>query len=186
MKNNDSTVRTIAVALLVAAAAVGAADAQTVTGRIDPEWDAENERYAFGPLYWDIEVAPRSARSDEFSMYLYYNKRSAVMSAGLVCQARGEEPDDHALSFSGEHFLSLTTGLFPGDACVLFVQGFSDREEVLSYRMAVSKSVTRQTTTTDAPAAAQPDRFTGFGFPSPELSAALHKFTRAVAGRRGN
>ena len=106
--------RVSAFGLLVAIALGGAAaEAQTVTGRIAPVWDAENERYTYGPLYWDIEVAPRSARSDEFSLYLYYNKRAAVMSAGLVCQARGEEPEDHALSFSGEHFLSLTTGLFP-------------------------------------------------------------------------
>ena len=178
--------RIIALGLLVAVTWIGTAEAQTVTGRIDPVWDAENEQYTYGPLYWDVEVAPRSARSDEFSLYLYYNKRAAVMSAGLVCRARGEEPEDHALSFSGEHFLSLTSGLFPGESCVLFVQGFSDREEVLSYRMAVSKRVTRPTTDTGAPATAEAPQFTGYGVPSSDLAAALSKFTEAVAARRGN
>ena len=179
--------RVSAIGLLVAIALGGAAaEAQTVTGRIAPVWDADSERYTYGPLYWDIEVAPRSARSDEFSLYLYYNKRSAVMSAGLVCQASGEEPQDHALSYSGEHFLSLTTGLFPGETCVLFVQGFSDREETLSYRMAVSKRVTRPTETTEAAAASAPERFTGYGVPSSAISATLRKFTQAVASRRPN
>lgn len=178
--------RIIVVSFLVAVISIGTAQAQTVTGRIEPVWDAENEQYTYGPLYWDVEVAPRSARSDEFSLSLYYNKRAAVMSAGLVCQARGKAPEDHALSFSGEHFLSLTTGLFPGEACVLFVQGFSDRDEVLSYRMAVSKRVTRPTTVTEAPATAETRRFTGYGVPSSDLVEALGRFTRAVADRGRN
>ena len=178
--------RIIVVSFLVAVISIGTAQAQTVTGRMEPVWDAENEQYTYGPLHWDVEVAPRSARSDEFSLYLYYNKRAAVMSAGLVCQARGEEPEDHALSFSGEHFLSLTTGLFPGESCVLFVQGFSDRDEVLSYRMAVSKRVTRPTTVAEAPATAEPRRFTGYGIPSSDLVEALGRFTRAVADRGRN
>ena len=145
--------RVIFVGLLLALALFGtAAEAQTVTGRIPPERDADSGRYTFGPLYWDIEVAPRSARSDEFSLYLYYNKRSAVMAAKVLCRAPGEDLDDHALSFSGEHFLSLTTGLFPGEECVLVLEGSSDREETLSYRMAVSKRVTRPTTATTEPA----------------------------------
>ena len=137
------------IGLLVAVALAGAAaEAQTVTGRIPPERDSENGGYTFGPLYWDIEVAPSSARSDEFSLYLYYNKQSAVMAAKVMCQEPGEELADHALSFSGEHFLSLTTGLFPGETCVLVLEGASDREETLSYRMAVSKRVTRPATAT--------------------------------------
>lgn len=137
------------VGLLTMVALAGtAAEAQTITGRIPPERDSETGGYTFGPLYWNIEVAPRSARSDEFSLSLYYNKRSAVMAAKVLCQAPGEELEDHALSFSGEHFLALTTGLFPGEACVLVLEGASDREETLSYRMAVSKRVTRPATAT--------------------------------------
>ena len=143
--------RITVVGLVVAVALFGAAaEAQTITGRIPPERDADSGRYTFGPLYWDIEVAPRSARSDEFSLYLYYNKRSAVMAARVSCRAPGEDLEDHALSFSGEHFLSLTTGLFPGEECVLVLEGSSDREETLSYRMAVSERVTRPSTTTTA------------------------------------
>ena len=148
--------RITVVGLVVAAALFGAAaEAQTITGRIPPERDADSDRYTFGPLYWDIEVAPRSARSDEFSLYLYYNKRSAVMAARVLCHGPGEDLEAHALSFSGEHFLSLTTGLFPGEECVLVLEGSSDREETLSYRMAVSKRVTRpaMATTAQEPAA---------------------------------
>lgn len=169
--------RITVVGLVVAAALFGAAaEAQTITGRIPPERDADSGRYTFGPLYWDIEVAPRSARSDEFSLYLYYNKRTAVMAARVLCRAPGEDLEDHALSFSGEHFLSLTTGLFPGEECVLVLEGSSDREETLSYRMAVSKRVTRPTTTIAEPATSANSWSGGYGDQPSAASTTLRKF----------
>lgn len=127
------------------------AEAQTITGRIEPVWDAEREYYTYGldeSLLWRLRVAPSLARSDELSVYLYYNKRAAQMVVDVHCTSDPRDEDDlklHARSFSGEHFLSLTTGLITGDACWLRLYGFSNREEVLSYRMAVSERVTRAT-----------------------------------------
>ena len=126
------------------------AEAQTITGRIDPVWDAERGYYTYGldgSLQWRLQVAPSLARSDELSVYLYYNKRAAQMVMEVHCKSdpRDEDFKLHATSFSGEHFLSLTTGLITGDACWLLLYGYSDREEVLSYRMAVSERVTRAT-----------------------------------------
>ena len=178
--------RIIVVGLLVAVALFEtAAEAQTVTGRIPPERDADSGQYTYGPLYWDIEAAPSSARSDEFSLYLYYNKKSAVMAAKVLCRAPGEELEEHALSFSGEHFLSLTTGLFPGEGCVLVLEGTSDRDETLSYRMAVSKRVTRPTTTIAEPAISANSWSSGYGDQPSAASTTLRKFPQAVAkGRR--
>ena len=49
------------------------------------------------------------------------------MAATVACRDAGEDFAIHARSFSGEHFLSLTTGLVPGQECVLFLVGGSDR-----------------------------------------------------------
>ena len=122
-----------------------AVEAQTVAAWIEPVWDAEKGIYTYGPLYWDLEVAPRSAGSDEFGLYMYYNRARALMAATVACRGEGEDFTLHARSFSGEHFLSLTTGLIPGEKCVLFLVGGSDREERLAYRMAVSERVARTT-----------------------------------------
>ena len=58
---------------------------QTLTGRLDPQYDAESDFYKYGPLYWDVEVAPAGTRSDEFGLNLYYNRVSAIMSVSLRC-----------------------------------------------------------------------------------------------------
>ena len=136
------------IALLVVVALWGtAAEAQTITGRIDPVWDPDLEMYTYGydnSLYWRLQVAPSSARSDELSVNLYYNKRAAAMAMSVFCREDARAKlETHALSFSAEHFLSLTTGLITGEDCYLRLRGLSDRDEVLSYRMAVSERVTR-------------------------------------------
>ena len=134
--------------LLVVVVLWGAtADAQTITGRIDPVWDPDLELYTYGyddSLFWRLQVAPSSARSDELSVYLYYNKRAAAMAMFVFCREDSRtDLETHALSFSAEHFLSLTTGLITGEDCYLLLRGASDRNEVLSYRMAVSERVAR-------------------------------------------
>lgn len=136
------------IALLVVIAFWGAAaEAQTITGRIDPVWDPDLEMYTYGydnSLYWRLQVAPSSARSDELSVNLYYNKRAAAMAMLVLCREDSRAKlETHALSFSAEHFLSLTTGLITGEQCYLRLRGLSDRDEVLSYRMAVSERVAR-------------------------------------------
>ena len=136
------------IALFVVVASWGtAAEAQTITGRIDPVWDPDLEMYTYGydnSLYWRLQVAPSSARSDELSVNLYYNKRAAAMAMSVFCREDARAKlETHALSFSAEHFLSLTTGLITGEQCWLRLRGLSDRDEVLSYRMAVSERVTR-------------------------------------------
>ena len=55
------------------------------------------------------------------------------------------ELDVHASTVSAEHFLNLTTGLFTGDDCIMFLLGANSRREVLSYRMRVSGVMTRRT-----------------------------------------
>ena len=134
-----------ALALLALFAFPIAAEAQTITGRLDPQYDAESGFYQYGPLYWDVEVAPEGTRSDEFGLNLYYNKVRAIMLVSLLCPDSDGELDLHARSVSAEHFISLTTGLFTGDDCVLLVLGLSTRNEVLSYRMRVSELATRTT-----------------------------------------
>lgn len=135
--------------LLVVAALCGtAAEAQTITGRIEPVWDEEREQYTYAfedRLWWRLQVAPSSARSDELSVYLYYNKRAAWMTVAVLCRDVGREDDyqPHARSTSLEHFVSLTTGLITGDVCFLTIYGGSSRDEVLSYRMAVSERAAR-------------------------------------------
>lgn len=136
------------IALLVVIALWGAAaEAQTITGRIDPVWDPDLELYTYGyddSLFWRLQVAPSSARSDELSVNLYYNKRAAAMAMFVFCREDARtDLETHALSFSAEHFLSLTTGLITGEDCYLLLRGVSDRDEVLSYRMAVSERVAR-------------------------------------------
>ncbi len=136
------------IALLVVVALCGAAaEAQTITGRIDPVWDPDLELYTYGyddSLFWRLKVAPSSARSDELSVNLYYNKRAAAMAMFVLCwEDARTDLETHALSFSAEHFLSLTTGLITGEDCYLLLRGVSDRDEVLSYRMAVSERVAR-------------------------------------------
>ena len=146
MRIRDRIVRHCVIGLLVAAACSGAvAEAQTIADWIEPVWDADKGLYSYGPLYWDLEVAPSSAGSDEFGLYMYYNRASALMAATVACRSAGEDFTIYARSFSGEHFLSLTTGLVPGRECVLFLVGGNDKEERLAYRMAVSERVTRRT-----------------------------------------
>ena len=146
MRFQDSAVRRSVVGLcVVVLSCSAAAEAQTIAAWIEPVWDAEKGLYTYGPLYWDLEVAPGSAGSDEFSLYMYYNRASALMAATVTCRSAGEDFTIHARSFSGEHFLSLTTGLVPGQECVLFLVGGSERDERLAYRMAVSERVTRTT-----------------------------------------
>ena len=142
--------RCIACLVVVAALCGATVEAQTITGRIDPVWDEETEQYTYGfgdnSLQWAVEVAPSSARSDELSVYLYYNKRSAWMGMTLWCRENSRADwEVHAYSVSGEHFLSLTTGLITGEQCVLALYGGNSRDEVVSYRMAVSERLARST-----------------------------------------
>lgn len=146
MRFQDSAVRRSLIGLFVLVLSCSAAaEAQTIADWIEPVWDSEKGLYTYGPLYWDLEVAPSSEGSDEFGLYMYYNRARALMAATVSCRSAGEDFTIHARSFSGEHFLSLTTGLVPGQECVLFLVGGSDREERLAYRMAVSERVTRMT-----------------------------------------
>ena len=142
---NSAVRRSIAGLFVVVLSCSAAAEAQTVADWIEPVWDADKGLYTYGPLYWDLDVAPSSEGSDEFGLYMYYNRTRALMAATVSCRSAGEDFTIHARSFSGEHFLSLTTGLVPGQECVLFLVGGSDREERLAYRMAVSERVTRAT-----------------------------------------
>ena len=160
-----------------------AAEAQTVAGRIPAVWDAEYGVYTYGPLYWDVDVAPSSAASDEFSLYLYYNKRAAFMTTVVACRIAGKGFENYARSYSGDHFLSLTTGLRPGDECVLFLLGASDLEEELAYRMTVSERLTRPTPARNL-ATAETNRFSGYDRRPQAVSATLRKLARAVANNR--
>ena len=138
--------RMVGLLVLGALCCATAAEAQTVAAWIEPVWDSSKGVYTYGPLYWDVDVAPGFAESDEFSFYMYYNRAAALMAVTLAC--RDDEDDDYATwarSFSGEHFLSLTTGLIPGWECVLLLVGGSDRNERLAYRMTVGERVTRRT-----------------------------------------
>ena len=139
----------LALAVLALLAFPIATEAQTVTGRLDPQYDAESGFYEYGPLYWDVTVAPSGSRSDEFSLNLYYNKVSAFMGVSLLCPDSDGDLKLHARSVSAEHFISLTTGLFTGDDCVLLLLGLSTKNEVLSYRMRVSELATRETESAD-------------------------------------
>ena len=146
MRFQDNAVRRSLVGLFVVVLSCSTtAEAQTIADWIEPVWDADKGLYTYGPLYWDLEVAPSSEGSDEFGLYMYYNRARALMAATVSCRSAGDDFTIHARSFSGEHFLSLTTGLVPGQECVLFLVGGSDREERLAYRMAVSERVTRMT-----------------------------------------
>ena len=102
---------------------------------------------------------------------------------------RGEEDFEiHARSFSGEHFLSLTTGLVPGQECVLFLVGGSDKEERLAYRMAVSERVTRPTDERRV-STAQPRLGSELGAGkwglTPIVSQTLQRLARAIHNERG-
>ena len=135
----------LALAVLALLAFPIATEAQTITGRLDPQYDSSSGFYEYGPLYWDVEVAA-GARSDEFSLNLYYNKVSAIMLVALRCPDSDGDLGTHARSVSAEHFISLTTGLFTtfGD-CQLVLLGLSDKNEVLSCRMRVAELATRTT-----------------------------------------
>ena len=103
------------------------AEAQTITGRIEPVWDPDLGLYTYGydnSLHWRLQVAPGAARSDELSAYLYYNKQAAAMVMFVFCREDARaDLETHALSFSAEHFLSLTTGLITGEDCYLLLRG---------------------------------------------------------------
>ena len=177
--------------LLVVVALWGAAaEAQTITGRIDPVWDPDLELYTYGydsSLFWRLRVAPSSARSDEISVNLYYNKRAAAMAMFVFCREDSRtDLETHALSFSAEHFLSLTTGLITGEDCYLLLRGASDRNEVLSYRMAVSERVTRSTSLVESSNAAASNGLDGGMLSVAQVvSLALRRMVRAkVNGRR--
>ncbi len=176
------------IGLLVVAALWGtAAEAQTITGRIEPTWDAEKGLYTYGPLYWDLQVAPSSAGSDEFGLYVYYNKARQLMAVTLACRGEDEDFTTYARSFSGEHFLSLTAGLLPGEECVLFLVGGNDRAEELAYRMAVSERVTRPTDPRElSTAAARIGREyrAGSSAVSQIVSQTLRHLARALANAR--
>lgn len=173
----------VAGALLAMLSFGSVAEAQTVAGRIPAVWDAEYGLYTYGPLYWDIEVAPGSAAADEFSMSMYYNKRDAFMSAEVVCRMEGEAFEKYARSYSGDHFLSLTTGLLPGNECVLFIVGANDNEEELAFRMAVSERVARPSTERDVSNADAGSPSIHGGHPA-AVAATLRKLARAVADHR--
>ena len=181
------------IALLVVVALWGAtAEAQTITGRIDPVWDPDLELYTYGydnSLFWHLQVAPSSARSDELSVYLYYNnKRAAAMAMFVFCREDTlTDLETHALSFSAEHFLSLTTGLITGEGCYLLLRGVSDRDEVLSYRMAVSERVARSSSLVESSnATASYGLDAGMSSVAQMVSQSLRRMVRAkVNGRRG-
>ena len=172
--------------LLVAALWGAAAQAQTITGRIDPVWDPDLELYTYGyddSLFWRLQVAPSSARSDELSVNLYYNKRAAAMAMFVFCRddARADL-EAHALSFSAEHFLSLTTGLITGEDCYLLLRGLSDRDEVLSYRMAVSERVARSNSLVESSRSAVSGGLdTGLSSVAETASRNLRRMVRAKA-----
>lgn len=173
------------IGVLVVAALWGtAAEAQTITGRIDPVWDPELELYTYGydnSLFWRLQVAPSSARSDELSVYLYYNKIAAAMAMLVFCREDAQaDLETHALSFSAEHFLSLTTGLITGEYCYLRLRGASNRDEVLSYRMAVSESVTRSSSLVESSnSAARVGPDAGMSSVEQMVSQALRRMVRA-------
>ena len=88
--------------------------------------------------------------------------------------------ETHALSFSAEHFLSLTTGLITGEDCYLLLRGASDRNEVLSYRMAVSERVTRSSSLVESSnAAASNGLDAGTSSVARVVSQALRRMVRA-------
>ena len=136
----------LALAVLALLAFPIATGAQTITGRLDPQYNQSRARYEYGPLTWDVDVAV-GARSDEFSLNLYYNKVSATMAVILECPDPDEGGDfaTYAVSISAEHFISLTTGLPTYADCRLTLIGLSQRNEVLSYRMRVAELGTRST-----------------------------------------
>ena len=179
------------IALFVVVALWGtAAEAQTITGRIDPAWDPDLELYTYGyddSLLWRLQVAPSSARSDELSVNLYYNKRAAAMAMFVLC--RDDSRSDlevHALSFSAEHFLSLTTGLITGEDCYLLLRGVSDRDEVLSYRMAVSERVARSNSLVESSNSAVGSGLdTGLSSVAQTASRNLRRMVRAKANGGG-
>ena len=181
MRLPDNAVRRNVVGLFVAVLSCSAtAEAQTIADWIEPVWDADKGLYSYGPLYWDLDVAPGSEGSDEFGLYMYYNRARALMAATVSCRSAGEDFTIHARSFSGEHFLSLTTGLVPGQECVLFLVGGSDRKERLAYRMAVSERVTRTTDEREV-STARPRLGSEFAAETSGLSSVVSQTMRHVA-----
>ena len=191
LNGKDNNVYRCVIALLVVVALSGAAaEAQTITGRIDPVWDPDLEMYTYGyddSLYWRLEVAPSSARSDELSVNLYYNKRAAAMAMTVFCREDARaDLETHALSFSAEHFLSLTTGLITGEDCYLLLRGLSDRDEVLSYRMAVSERVARSNSLVESSrSAAGSGLDVGLSSVAETVSQSLKSMVRAKVNGQG-
>ena len=191
LNGKDNNVYRCVIALLVVVALSGAAaEAQTITGRIDPVWDPDLEMYTYGydnSLYWRLEVAPSSARSDELSVNLYYNKRAAAMVMLVRCREDAlTKLETHALSFSAEHFLSLTTGLITGEDCYLLLRGLSDRDEVLSYRMAVSERVARSNSLVESSRSATGNGLdAGLSSVAETVSRSLKSMVRAKVNGQG-
>ena len=163
-------------------------EAQTITGRIDPVWDPDLELYTYGydgSLLWRLQVAPITARSDELSVNLYYNKRAAAMEMAVFCRESTRVPalETHALSFSAEHFVSLTTGLITGEDCYLRIRGLSHRDEVLSYRMAVSERVARSSSLPGS-SSASASLDAGMSSDSRNASRSLQRMVRAKMNGR--
>ena len=104
------------------------------------------------------------------------------MTTVVACRIAGKGFENYARSYSGDHFLSLTTGLRPGDECVLFLLGASDLEEELAYRMTVSERLTRPTPGNLA--TAETNRFSGYDRRPQAVSATLRKLAQAVANNR--
>ena len=174
--------------LLLAVSYTVAAEAQTIAGRMEPTWDAAEGMYVYGPLEWGMQAAPRSERSDEFSMNLYYNKAGAFMAVTVACYDPETDYLFRTWSFSGEHFLSLTTGLIPGSSCFISLTGGNDRAEELAYRMTVSERVTRPTDERQVSTALprlEPRYSTGRRTPAAMVSETLRHVARALANDRG-
>ena len=101
------------------------------------------------------------------------------MAVSLNCPDSDGDLARHALSVSAEHFISLTSGLFTGDDCEMFILGASSKNEVLSYRMAVSERVTRQTKK-QVDSFSATGGFDGFGLAPAPVSATLDKLAAAL------
>ena len=144
--------------------------------------------YVYGPLQWNLQVAASSERSDELSMNLYYNKARAFMAVTVRCYDSDLDFWFFTRSFSGEHFLSLTTGLIPGNDCWMSLTGGNNRAEELAYRMTVSERVTRPTYKQEL-LTAQPrlERMhsTLGRAPGPQDAETLRHVARALANDRG-
>ena len=83
--------RVLVVGALLAMALYGTvAEAQTVAGRIQAVWDAEYGLYTYGPLYWDIEVAPSSAGPPTSSACRCTTTSAMPSCRRKLCAVQGE------------------------------------------------------------------------------------------------